>query len=151
MMKRVAIVAVLVVPAAVAVGTSAGWTTQQPRGRALHDIGLRVSSQGVTRMLGPDSFCAALNGEPVTLACGGQMRAPRRAKLPVRLGRTITLRFGTAVGRVSVRYARAGKHGRLTALTYSMPLRAAGKDRDWHTVMSPDPPCSSAGPSSSSR
>lgn len=139
-MKRYAAAAVLLVTAGVvgAVATSGG-REEAAAGEPLADEKLRVTSQGKTGILGPESFCAAPNGEPIALACGGTIRAPGRAALPVRSGSRITLRLGTAADRVSVRYGRATRRGKVVGLTYSMPLRDAGEGRDWHLTMSPDP------------
>lgn len=106
--------------------------------RASH---LLVASADNRRIVGPASFCAPSNGEPIALACAvGRVRAPEGPKLQVRPGKRIALRFGTSVESVSVRYQRATKGGRVIALTYSMPLRSSSDDGlSWRTVMSRDP------------
>lgn len=109
--------------------------------RAIH---LLITSQLLgsgdhSRIVGPTSFCAPPNGEPVALACGGRVRAPQGPKVPVQPGRPILLRFGTAADRVWVRYERATKGGRVIALTYATPIRSSSNGGlIWRSVMPHD-------------
>ena len=105
--------------------------------RATH---LLVSSEGRRRIAAAESFCAPSNGEPIALACGSRVRAPRGDAFLARPGATVTLRFGTAVRDVWLRYGLVGKAGRVTALTYATPLRSPDGDvRVRRIVMSRDP------------
>ncbi len=99
-----------------------------------------VGSGGNRRIVGPASFCAPPNGEAIALACALRARAPEGPKLPVRPGKRISLRFGTSVERLSLRYERATTDGTVIALTYSKPVRSSPDGGlSWSTAMSRDP------------
>ena len=101
---------------------------------------LLVSSEGRSRIAVAESFCAEPNGEPIALACGPAVRAPRGAALRVRPGAAVTLRFGTAVRQLWVRYTQLARDGRVLALTYASPVRRSAEDgRRWRIVASRDP------------
>lgn len=105
--------------------------------RATH---LLVGSGRRSRIAVAESFCAAPNGEPIALACGSGVGAPRGAALRVRPGAAIPLRFGTAVRHLWVRYAEETGNGRVVALTYSSPVRGSQRDgRRWTIAMPRDP------------
>jgi hypothetical protein len=107
---------------------------------SLADEQLRISTPDGGRTLGPESFCAAPNGEAVSLACGSAVRAPRGRALSVRAGTPLSLRFGSAAERVSFHLGRVLHDGQTVAMTYDLPLRSSGNAHVWQMVVPRDVP-----------
>lgn len=120
----------VVVGVAVAAGIGAG----VPRGEAasasaaLDDIQVRVLANNAGHVFGPDQFCAAPNGEPVSLACGVARRRSHRLLTPRPL-RQIRLVFGADAGSVFVTWQRVSRRGTI-ALGYPTPLRYEPGSKD---------------------
>lgn len=79
--------------------------------------------------LGPQSFCARANSEPVELACGLRPRPDRSHILSARRNSKIDLSFAVPVRQAFVTYHAVGRSGESVALTRAIPLERESSKR----------------------